>query len=359
MSSELQATQVNLLRHQCTELSPSKFQRKQRKSFRSRQANHKYQQEDKQRERLPQVNRRFNEEDRCSKCGDTSHIEGFRCPASRHQCKYCHKFGHFNNLCFKKKQEAGCKRSSRNPKAHQLMVGKYSAEGPIDDQADTSVSLSEDSFCLQMKVKHKQTENNCYDVQHLVTNLEYKLKSHRRRTTFLRARIDTCSNVNEMPVSVYHLIYKDPDCTKLVPSNKDGFFTYTTERIKVIGSCELLVVQPNTKCFKEVTFQDVNHEGSVSVSCATSIDLNLIQPHIELNSRVPSYGRLIYSCTDDPENASTGRWSPVYIGAMMHQQERYNLWWNPECSKQKLLSRRAKLFRKKISSNRSVKPKII
>ena len=58
-SSELQATLVNLLRHQRTELPPSKFQRKQRKAFRSRQANHKYQQEDKQDEREPQVQRKF------------------------------------------------------------------------------------------------------------------------------------------------------------------------------------------------------------------------------------------------------------------------------------------------------------
>ena len=41
--SEPQATQVNLLRHQRTELPPSKFQRKQRKAFRSRHVNHKYQ----------------------------------------------------------------------------------------------------------------------------------------------------------------------------------------------------------------------------------------------------------------------------------------------------------------------------
>ena len=175
MSSELQATQVNLLRHQCTELPPSKLQRKQRKSFRSSQANHKYQQEDKQSERLPLVNRRFIQEDRCSKCGDTLHIEGFRCLASRHQCKYCHKFGYFSNLCFKKKQESAYKRQSSNPKVHQLMVGKYSAEGPLYNHADTSLTSSEDSFCLQMQLKSMQAEKQCFDVQHLVTNLEYKL----------------------------------------------------------------------------------------------------------------------------------------------------------------------------------------
>ena len=36
------------------------------------------------------------------------------------------------------------------------MVGKNSTEGTIDDQAGTSFISSEDPFCLQMKVKHKQ-----------------------------------------------------------------------------------------------------------------------------------------------------------------------------------------------------------
>ena len=123
VSNEPQATQVNLLGHQCTELPPTKFQRKQRKSFKSRPANPKYQQEDRYSERLPQANRKFkqahtNEEERCNKCVDTPHIEGFRCPASRHHCTYCNKTGHFSHLCFKKKQESTYKKGSRNPKAH-------------------------------------------------------------------------------------------------------------------------------------------------------------------------------------------------------------------------------------------------
>ena len=32
--------------------------------------------------------------DRCKKSGVSLHIDGFRCPASRHQCRNCHKYGH-------------------------------------------------------------------------------------------------------------------------------------------------------------------------------------------------------------------------------------------------------------------------
>ena len=97
-----------------------------------------------------------------------------------------------------------------------------------------------------------------------------------------------------MPNSVYKLLYKDPYCVMLVPSSKDGISTFTTEKINVLGSCDLFVVHPDTKCLKEVTFQIVNHEGSVIVSCATSLDLGLIQPHSELNASVPDCVRLIF-----------------------------------------------------------------
>ena len=80
-----------------------------------------------------------------------------------------------------------------------MMVGGASA---VCGQPDASYSSSEDSFCLQMQVKSAQTKTKMQAPQHLVTNIEYKLKPHRRRTKFLWAKIDTCSNVNLMPISV-------------------------------------------------------------------------------------------------------------------------------------------------------------
>ena len=112
VTKDPQATQVNLLRHQRTELPPSTFQRKQNKRYKSRQPPNKQYQEDKYKERMPQANGRHHKnqkehtspEDRCNKCGDTPHIEGFRCPTNRFQCKHCHKFGHFRKLCYKKNE---------------------------------------------------------------------------------------------------------------------------------------------------------------------------------------------------------------------------------------------------------------
>ena len=68
----------------------------------------------------------------------------------------------------------------------------------------------------------------------------------------------------------------------------------------VIGSCELLVLHPDDKCFLKVPFHVVSVEGSVIVSCATSIKLNLIQIHNELDTNVPDCARLYYSSFDKP-----------------------------------------------------------
>ena len=67
------------------------------------------------------------------------------------------------------------------------MVGTASAR---EDQSDASYSSSEDSFCLQIQAKSAKDNTKKDKPQHLVTNIPYKLKSHRRRTKFPRAKID-------------------------------------------------------------------------------------------------------------------------------------------------------------------------
>ena len=96
------------------------------------------------------------------------------------------------------------------------------------------------------------------------------------------------------------LLYKDQDCTKLEPSTKTAVKTYTTEKIKIAGSCKMFVVPPDTRLLHEVTFQVTSHEGSVIVSCATSLELGLIHPHTDLDE-LPEEGSLIYSKADMPK----------------------------------------------------------
>ena len=226
---------------------------------------------------------RTNKAERCHKCGDTPHMEGFRCPASRHRCKHCSKM-----------DISVIYASGRNKKVHTRKIQEtqwhtnYKLEStlqkiPYITKEDTDVSESEDSFCLQMQMKKSQADQESCDTQHLETNLHYKVKPYGKKTRIPRAKVDTCSNTNIMPVSTYKIIYNEPDCIQLQPSEKKGIQTYTKQKIPVIGSCELFVLHSDDQCFHKVKFQVVSIEGSVIISYATSINLNLIQIPKQLN----------------------------------------------------------------------------
>ena len=80
------------------------------------------------------------------------------------------------------------------------------------------LSSSNESFCLQVKIQCTQANTKFPTPHHLITNLAYKLKPHHKMNQYLRARLDTCAHVNIMPVSVYKLVFQDPDCERFAPS---------------------------------------------------------------------------------------------------------------------------------------------
>ena len=130
--------------------------------------------------------------------------------------------------------------------------------------------------------------------------MHYKVKPYGKKTRILRAKIDTCSNTNIMPASIYKIIYNDPDCIKLQPSEKKDIQTYTKLKIPVIGSCELFLLHSDDQCCHKVKFEVVSAEGGAIISCATSINLNLIEIPKQLDTNISDCARLIYSSVDAP-----------------------------------------------------------
>ena len=114
---------------------------------------------------------------------------------------------------------------------------------------------------------------------HLVTNLAYRLQPHHTKNQYCRARLDTCVDVNIMPASVYSLIFKDPEIMKIG--------TYTKYAVKIVGSCKFYLVHPDTKKLQEVTFFVAKNDGSVLLSCTTTLALGLIQPRTRLDYLQP------------------------------------------------------------------------
>ena len=153
VASDPHGAQIHLMHHQCTELSPSKFQRKQKKHFKSRKGTSKQHYYNEEKQRIPSVHKKYEARaspERCKKYGDSQHVERFRCPASKHQCRNYYKYGHFSSLCYKKKEVFDKKRSlkSRSPKEHQLQIGSVSVQDSLCCQSE-DLSSSKDSFCLQ------------------------------------------------------------------------------------------------------------------------------------------------------------------------------------------------------------------
>ena len=89
VASEPQAAQVNLFRHQRTDLPPRKNKQKQHshkprsKSQKRCSSEHNH--------NMPLHKKKFypsnshQRRDICSKCGHSKHIEGFKCPAEKYQ----------------------------------------------------------------------------------------------------------------------------------------------------------------------------------------------------------------------------------------------------------------------------------
>ena len=183
---------------------------------------------------------------------------------------------------------------------HQLQAGAmYIHNSASYDHMDDD-STANDSFCLQVKIKCNQTkEQRVPRPTHLLTNLAYRLQPHHYRNLYLRARLDTCANVNLMPASIYQLIFSDPNMKKLGPS-KLQVGTYTTNMVKIIGSCTFHLVHPDTKRLLETTFYMVMNDGSVLLSCKTTLLLGLIQPRSRLDY-LPPRASLITSSADHPK----------------------------------------------------------
>ena len=153
VTSDPQAVQINFMRYQYTEIPPGKHKKK--KSFvKPKQSSHNHAVHENLQTSC--YNKKsFNprnvhkNKDRCSKCGESTHVEGFQCPMKKFQCKACHRCGHLTSLCYQKKQAPF---KSRSPKAHQFQPGTlYVQENAISGHSE-NYSPCDDSFCLQIQL---------------------------------------------------------------------------------------------------------------------------------------------------------------------------------------------------------------
>ena len=294
VAGETQATQIHLMRHQHTELSNGKCKKQKPQAKPRPMQNKNVEQKQSSHYKKSFDQKHHKQKDRCSKCGGSTLLEGFQCPAKRYQCKSCHKFGHFTSLCFMKGHPKQAYHKPHKPKAHELTAGMIQA---YNSQSE-SESL-DNPFCLQLQIKCVQAQNTIERKPAcLITNLPYRLKQHENRNLYLRARLDTCADVNIMPASVYKLVFHDPNLEKLTP-NKLQIGTYTNDTVKIVGTCKLYLVHPDAKKLVETIFYVATNDGSVLLTCKSTLALDLIQPRSRLDY-LPPRASLITSKQDHP-----------------------------------------------------------
>ena len=113
-----------------------------------------------------------------------------------------------------------------------------------------------------------------------------------------------------MPASVYKLIFYDPNLEKLTP-NKLQIVTNTNDTVKIVGTCKLYLVHPDTKQLVETIFYVATNDGSVLLSCKSTLALDLIQTRSRLHY-VPPRASLITSTQDHPKKTKQVQ-APVQI----------------------------------------------
>ena len=217
------------------------------------------------------------------------------------QCKLHHKLSHFTSVCYQKNEQASGLSILRKPNEHQLRAGALYTHHDVDNNI-LEESSSDESFCLQMKEQKTQLTNlQLPKPVYLMTNLVYHLKMYHRQNQYLCARLDTCADVNNMPVAVYQLMFKDPSLTKLTPSNLE-IETYMNNVVNIIGLCQFYLVHPENKKLIQVIFFMAKENGSALLSWRTTMALELIKPHAKLDYLPP--GASFQTSTCDHPNTT-------------------------------------------------------
>ena len=125
-----------------------------------------------------------------------------------------------------------------------------------------------------------------------------------------------------MPVCMYRLVFEDPEIKKLASSSLE-IGAYTTDTIKIAGSCMFYLVHPDTKKLMNVTFFVAVNDGSMLSSCKTILMLGLIQPRTRLDY-LPSRASLITSSADHPKKTTV--YIVVYRSKKCSLKDLYMKW---------------------------------
>lgn len=202
---------------------------------------------------------------RCSDCGYTTHRSG-QCPAIGKICKKCGNKGHFASVC------KGGARPKFNVKGKAKNVHTVTDEQQIDDDQEEDL---DDMFYI-----------NCITETANTVSLE-KVRwnaSVRINSTNVSLKIDTGSDINSLPKSLYDQISEQP-----LMSSKARLIGYFGQKQRPCGKA-ILEVEYKNKLYS-VEFQVVDAQVVPVLGLTTSTELGLIKRLYTLNIEKSADGK--------------------------------------------------------------------
>ena len=134
----------------------------------------------------------------------------------------------------------------------------------------------------------------------LMAELAYTAKAHTYHSKKLRMHVGTAADVNVMPISVYRMVFQDPNLKSLKSTNMT-LGVYTNSEIPVLCKCTLYLRHPETKKYIPTTFYVADHEGSVVLLCRSSLELDVIRGRPRISNSAPR-STVITSKVDHPKH---------------------------------------------------------
>ena len=112
---------------------------------------------------------------------------------------------------------------------------------------------------------HNQKVTTGYTQKCLYANIPYRLQPYHKHNKCLHVQLDTCTDVNLMPESVYRFVFNNPQTSKLAKNDID-LTVYTRDSVDLIGKCTFYMLSNSMKQAIKVDFYIAKEEGSVLLS---------------------------------------------------------------------------------------------
>ena len=186
--------------------------------------------------------------------------------------------------------------------AHQIVVPEHCNK----QYQNTCECDNYDEFMIAFQLHaqpqrsvHNQRVTTSYTQKHLYANIPYWFKPYHKHNKYLCVQLDTCTDVNLMPESVYKLVFNNLQTAKLAKNDID-LTVYTRHSVDLIGKYTFYLLSKGTKQPIKVEFYIAKEEGSVLLSWETAFQLQLLNVKHRLEY-LPPRATLISSAADHPK----------------------------------------------------------